>query len=322
MARTDTLNNFLTDVADSIRTKKGTTDSIPASNFDTEIESIETSENLSDELNTYNTELTEQETSLKNIIKALQGKASGGGSTEPVVEPDYITDGLIAWFDGEDNVDENNHWNSRVGSDYIYQSSAEIQQSYNKFGWFKSNNAYKNNMMYSLLTSTDYYQEGYTVEVVGKVYSQANSKGVESTGGTLFGIARTVSPYIGLVGKDGKLHLFNHANQNLSYTVGYNNTFFCSMNYNTVAGRTGTSGNDSIYYSYNGKPYEYMKAYKSTNISNNNGTCSVLAYYKDSYRTAGEINCIRVYNRKLTDEEVAHNYEIDKARFNINELEG
>ena len=41
MARTDTLNNFLTDVADSIRTKKGTTDSIPASNFDTEIESIE-----------------------------------------------------------------------------------------------------------------------------------------------------------------------------------------------------------------------------------------------------------------------------------------
>lgn len=42
MARTDSLNNFLTDVADSIRTKKGTTDSIPASNFDTEIESIET----------------------------------------------------------------------------------------------------------------------------------------------------------------------------------------------------------------------------------------------------------------------------------------
>ena len=42
MARTDTLWKFLTDVAIAIRNKKGTTDTIVASNFDTEIESIET----------------------------------------------------------------------------------------------------------------------------------------------------------------------------------------------------------------------------------------------------------------------------------------
>ena len=42
MARTDTLGNFLTDVATAIRNKKGTTDTIVASDFDTEIESIET----------------------------------------------------------------------------------------------------------------------------------------------------------------------------------------------------------------------------------------------------------------------------------------
>lgn len=41
MARTDTLGNFLTDVANAIRTKKGTTDTIPANTFDTEISSIE-----------------------------------------------------------------------------------------------------------------------------------------------------------------------------------------------------------------------------------------------------------------------------------------
>lgn len=41
MARIDTLGNFLTDVATAIRTKKGTTDTILASNFDTEIASIE-----------------------------------------------------------------------------------------------------------------------------------------------------------------------------------------------------------------------------------------------------------------------------------------
>lgn len=40
MARTDTLGNFLTDVADAIREKKGTTDKIPVSNFDTEIANL------------------------------------------------------------------------------------------------------------------------------------------------------------------------------------------------------------------------------------------------------------------------------------------
>lgn len=42
MARTDNLNNFLTDVADAIRTKTGGTEQIQASQFDTEIESINT----------------------------------------------------------------------------------------------------------------------------------------------------------------------------------------------------------------------------------------------------------------------------------------
>ena len=37
MARTNNLTNFLTDVADAIKTKKGVVENIPAANFDTEI---------------------------------------------------------------------------------------------------------------------------------------------------------------------------------------------------------------------------------------------------------------------------------------------
>ena len=42
MADTSNLSNYLKDVADAIREKKGTEDQIPAANFDTEILSIET----------------------------------------------------------------------------------------------------------------------------------------------------------------------------------------------------------------------------------------------------------------------------------------
>ena len=52
MADTSNLSQFLTDVADAIRTKKETTEPIPAANFDTEILSIETGsqENLQEQL--------------------------------------------------------------------------------------------------------------------------------------------------------------------------------------------------------------------------------------------------------------------------------
>ena len=42
MARTDNLTDFLTDIADSIRAKKGTTEPISAGDFDIDITSIET----------------------------------------------------------------------------------------------------------------------------------------------------------------------------------------------------------------------------------------------------------------------------------------
>ena len=35
------------------------------------------------------------------------------------------------------------------------------------------------------------------------------------------------------------------------------------------------------------------------------------------WRFAGEICAIRIYNRALTEEEIKHNYEIDKIRFGL-----
>lgn len=84
MARTDTLGNFLTDVAESIRTKTGETGTILASEFDTKIKNIQgggAAEDLSEELTTYDTELTTQETTIEDIVAALENKSVAGGGT-------------------------------------------------------------------------------------------------------------------------------------------------------------------------------------------------------------------------------------------------
>lgn len=80
MARIDNLTNFLTDVANAIRGKKGTTGEIPASSFDTEIASITTSttEDLSAELTEQTNLLTQQGTTIDEILESLQDKVAGG----------------------------------------------------------------------------------------------------------------------------------------------------------------------------------------------------------------------------------------------------
>ena len=58
MADTTNLSQFLSDVADAIRTKKETTEQIPAENFDQEILSIETGS----QINNQDKEITENGT--------------------------------------------------------------------------------------------------------------------------------------------------------------------------------------------------------------------------------------------------------------------
>lgn len=65
MARTNTLGNFLTDVADAIREKKGTSETIQASEFDTEIANLPSGGDVSEYFDSTTTQ-------------------SGGGTTDSV----------------------------------------------------------------------------------------------------------------------------------------------------------------------------------------------------------------------------------------------
>ena len=83
MARTNTLGNFLTDVASAIREKKGITDTILASNFDTEIASIESGVDINEYLSD---RITKGDSSsggwLKTIIKLRSPLTIEGTSAE------------------------------------------------------------------------------------------------------------------------------------------------------------------------------------------------------------------------------------------------
>ena len=86
MADTSNLSNYLKDVADAIRAKKGTEGAIPAANFDTEIASITTSENLDDVLQEQTALITELEEILKTKSKPSSEPNVFMQETEPEVK--------------------------------------------------------------------------------------------------------------------------------------------------------------------------------------------------------------------------------------------
>ena len=115
MARTNTLGNFLTDVASAIRNKKGTTDTIVASDFDTEIESIESGVDINEYLSDTITKGTSSSGGwLKTIIKLRSPLTVEGTSAEymfygcplnelPQLDTSNVTD-TTSMFDACKNI--------------------------------------------------------------------------------------------------------------------------------------------------------------------------------------------------------------------------
>ena len=81
MAKVLVTDTHLTDIANAIRDKKGTSDTYKPSEMANAIQGISTSEDLTSEFNDYENYLSTQETIVDDIMTALQGKGIGGGIT-------------------------------------------------------------------------------------------------------------------------------------------------------------------------------------------------------------------------------------------------
>ena len=249
-----------------------------------------------------------------NALKNITLKINVAGGEAPPTE--YIQDGLIAWFDGEDTPVGNVNWYSKVGSDRIFETTnlALMHDTTNK--------CYRNNKTLSMLTSADYYKEGYTIEAVGGIESAGNTGG--SYGGWLITMNETGSMGIGITESTGDINFVNNGDTlDYKFKGYYDKTFGASLYLEDIVAR-GVNQICKGKASLNGcnwLDFEETKPASSLAYSNH----PILGYYipsstsKGSYMSYGYVNCIRIYNRQLTNEEIAHNHAIDKARFNITE---
>lgn len=244
----------------------------------------------------------------------------GGESGESIYnEEGYISYGLVSWWEGSDDLDENYRWLSRVGDDYISQYKPTLNSDgSNSFGNIKTADAYVNNKTYGLVTNNDYWNEEYTIEVVGKMNSQTNS--TNSSGGTLLAFDKSVSPMIQIYGTNDIFACLNqYAEQGMPYLfkncLGKRYKYAISLQ--TLPSRT-ASGTVEISYALNDSKW-YTRSTSGQTPSTSRPHLTILCYYRDSYMADGEINSIRIYNRRLSAEEIKHNYEIDKKRFGLDE---
>ena len=317
MARTDTLNNFLTDVADSIRTKKGTTNKIPASNFDTEIEGIETGSVPN--LQSKSIAITENGTQNVTADEGYDGLSNVSLNIEvsDIGEPNYITDGLIALFDISSPI-INNKWNNIVGDDYI--TAVYVGGGSDYFDYFLKNPIGLNNTYF--ISSKDYYKQGYTIEVVGRL---GGINSTNTSGGWLLTGNISGSSGIGIRSRSSSNtpaieFINNPTNQKLDdFRTNYNKLFGASIYFDYLLPRNNSTSYRSIVSgSLNGSDWVTITESNSRAKTSKSENTIFLSYYSDNYRAVGEIKCIRVYNRKLTNDELKVNHNIDVKRFNLN----
>lgn len=272
--------------------------------------------NNKETLQNYNSRLDTNNNELASILQTINNlPESGGGS----LGSDYVQDGLIALFDARDDLDSNNRWNSRIGSDYFYQS---YPVNGTKMKTLKTDNAIVTDGTFSMRNNVDYQKQDYTIELVGLTPNNVNTNFLcfDRNQSTHININRygegIFSPQYG-TGADAT----NINEKTINGLV--NKRCTMAINIRQTFARGLSTGTVRTWYSVNGCQWYVHGPYALTSASSyQSNYCTLLSYYSTSLSGVskqGEVNCIRVYNRRLTEEELKHNHEVDKINFNLPE---
>ena len=219
----------------------------------------------------------------------------------------YIKDGLVFWLDGLDKQQTGNYvWVDKIGG-IRFTNNGGVTELPNGFSFNGSKNSILNGS--KTLTALSDTRNG-TVEIVFYPKLTTNWSPIVCFSKWESYSERTNYLVIYFL----KQGVNNCPFDNIKYSVNYTNYGYkcsnnklqaCSLQYNTHQ------------YINTEKVTDYQTI--DTGTSSNRGYCRVGGRVDGSNIVTfiGDIYEIRVYNRKLTDEERLHNQNIDMKRYNI-----
>ncbi len=220
----------------------------------------------------------------------LVNSGAGGGWTNP-----YITDGLVAMWDGE--------WNAGVGGEHDANATSWVDLV-NGVPYIGTNPLFESNAVVSdggntaanTFSFSGYISHDRTKEIVIQPISIlfTNDPFLKSTGdGSLdFALWATRTPSLDAFVRNGQSIAripSSDAYQKMSFSAAYS--------------QSGTQG--------------YLNGEKTVDTGFIYSPQGNMYFPALNTNNKARMYSIRIYNRALTAEEIAHNYTVDKARFNL-----
>ncbi|MCI8273266.1 MAG: hypothetical protein HFJ55_04200 [Clostridia bacterium] len=219
-----------------------------------------------------------------------------------LVKTDYVADGLILWYDGINNTGTGTH--SNTAKTWINLAGTEYDGTISGATWNTDHLSFDGTNDYLNIGRIEH--QNFTLEVVASIeIEETEMNFINNFDGAGCGLqASNREKKIGFsIYSGGYKRVSSSENYELhkkySISGGYNGTYIyiSQNNKRTTQNQTG-----SIYYSASAP---MMIGANSRNQA-------------DPYYCSGvKIYSARIYNRMLTESEVTKNYNVDKARFNI-----
>lgn len=274
MADTSNLTNFLGDIADAIRTKKETTEEIPAANFDQEILSIETG--------------TMTEEDYNNCLTLSKMILDEGVTTE-----DYTDYGsLIRLYDAINNSNTGHSSSATMWYDQITKTLNMNIEDVESYNWTSNAFDYLTNKDMYLKSTSAFTLNQCTLEIVCQAKpSQKHGAPISfGSSSSAFGIKDYSSTGITMVSGNTTKTLTN---------VSFADT--CTISF--------VRDTNACYLYKNGTLLGTMSCVSSSK----SGYLQVNGIDTTTFcRTLMKVHGFRVYNRALSSSEIVYNNTIDK----------